>query len=58
MDRMIAALARVKGDMNGEGFVYVAGELWHARCGQPLQDGETVRIESYDGLTLHVKPGP
>jgi membrane-bound serine protease (ClpP class) len=58
MDQMIGALAQVKGDMNGEGFVYVAGELWRARCRQPLSDGETVRIESYDGLTLHVKPGP
>jgi membrane-bound serine protease (ClpP class) len=57
MDQMIGTLAQVKGDMNGEGFVYVAGELWRARCRQPLQDGETVRIESYDGLTLHVKPG-
>jgi membrane-bound serine protease (ClpP class) len=58
MDRMIGTLARVKGDMNGEGFVYVAGELWRARCRQPLSDGEIVRIESYDGLTLGVKPGP
>jgi membrane-bound serine protease (ClpP class) len=57
MDQMIGALARVKGDMNGAGYIYVGGELWRARCPQPLQDGETVRIESYDGLTLHVKPG-
>ena len=56
MDQMIGTFARVKGDLNGEGFVFVAGELWRARCRQPLQDGETVRIESYDGLTLHVKP--
>jgi membrane-bound serine protease (ClpP class) len=58
MERMIGTLAHVKGDMNGEGFVFVAGELWRARCPQPLQDGETVRIESYDGLTLCVKPRP
>jgi membrane-bound serine protease (ClpP class) len=58
MDPLIGTLARVKGDMNGEGFVYVVGELWRARCRQPLQDGETVRIESYEGLTLHVKPAP
>ncbi len=58
MDKMIGTHARVQGDMNGEGFVLVAGELWRARCRQSLEDGETVRIESYDGLTLYVKPMP
>ena len=58
MDRMIGAQAQVKGDMDGEGFVYVAGELWRARCRQRLQDGETVRIEAYDGLTLFVRATP
>lgn len=60
MERMIGTLARVKGDMDGEGIVYVNinGELWRARCRQRVQDGEQVQIESYDGLTLYVKPAP
>jgi membrane protein implicated in regulation of membrane protease activity len=36
--------------------VFVAGELWQARCDLPLQDGEAVAIQKYEGLTLHVKP--
>ena len=56
MDRLIGTLAVVKGNMDGEGFVYVSGELWRARCRQRLQDGEKVQIESYDGLTLNVRP--
>lgn len=56
MDTLIGATARVEGDMYGEGFVSVSGELWRARCGQRLQDGENVHIVAYDGLTLYVKP--
>jgi membrane-bound serine protease (ClpP class) len=56
MDGMIGALAQVRGDIDGEGYVYIAGALWRARCDLPLQDGETVCVESFDGLTLYVKP--
>ena len=58
MTGLIGAVARVRGDMNGPGYVYVAGELWKARCDLPLQDGETVYIHGYEGLTLHVEPAP
>jgi membrane-bound serine protease (ClpP class) len=58
MEGLIGAVARVRGDMNGQGYVYVAGELWKARCDLPLQDGETVCIQGYEGLTLYVKPAP
>jgi len=58
MEGLIGAVARVHGDMNGQGYVYVAGELWKARCELPLQDGETVCIQGYEGLTLYVKPAP
>ena len=56
MERLIGAVAHVRGDMDGLGYVFVAGELWHARCDLPLQDGENVCILGYDGLTLNVKP--
>jgi membrane-bound serine protease (ClpP class) len=58
MTGLIGAVARVRGDMNGAGYVYVAGELWKARCDLPLQDGETVCIHGYEGLTLYVRPAP
>jgi membrane-bound serine protease (ClpP class) len=56
IERLLGAHAQVKGSMDGEGFVFVSGELWRAQCDLPLQDGETVRVEAYDGLTLHVRP--
>ena len=56
MSQLIGAFARVRGDLDGEGFVFIAGELWRATCAQRLQDGESVRIEGFVGLTLHVKP--
>jgi membrane-bound serine protease (ClpP class) len=56
MENLIGAVAHVRGDMNGRGFVFVAGELWQARCDIPLQNGEAVVIQRYEGLTLYVKP--
>ncbi len=56
MEGLIGTRDGVKGDMNRKGYVFVAGELWQARCEQPLQDGEEVRIVGYEGLTLFVKP--
>jgi membrane-bound serine protease (ClpP class) len=56
IERLLGAHAQVKGSMDGAGFVFVAGALWRAQCDLPLQDGETVRIEAYNGLTLHVRP--
>ena len=56
IERLLGANAEVKGSLDGEGFVFVSGELWRAQCDLPLQDGETVRVVAYDGLTLHVRP--
>jgi membrane-bound serine protease (ClpP class) len=56
MENLIGAVAHVRGDMSGQGFVFVAGELWQARCDLPLQDGEQVVIHRFEGLTLYVKP--
>jgi membrane-bound serine protease (ClpP class) len=42
---------------DGEGQVLVRGEVWKARSsGADLKKGDTVRVTSYDGLTLHVEP--
>jgi membrane protein implicated in regulation of membrane protease activity len=34
--------------------VHLSGELWQARCDEGADVGETVRVESLDGLTLIV----
>jgi membrane-bound serine protease (ClpP class) len=39
-----------------ENHVRIAGELWAARSGQPLREGEEVRVVAVDGLTLVVTP--
>jgi len=41
-------------DPNGR--VRVRGELWRARSEVALKRGETARIASIEGLTLHVEP--
>jgi membrane-bound serine protease (ClpP class) len=46
------------GEVRGNGFVFVNGELWQARTpnGEVLRPGERVRVEAMDGLTLVVRP--
>jgi len=50
------------GSVRGEGLVFVDGELWRARTedGEPLQQGERVRVESVeqDALQLVVAASP
>lgn len=44
-------------DWNGdEGLVRVQGENWKARAATSLAAGQTVRVQSRSGLTLHVSP--
>ena len=41
----------VRGDL-----VFVRGELWRAESEEPLRDGQHVRVEALDGLSLRVRP--
>jgi membrane-bound serine protease (ClpP class) len=38
------------------GRVRVRGELWNARCREPLGVGRMVRVTGVDGLTLEIEP--
>lgn len=38
------------------GTVWVHGELWQATAREPVEEGDQVRVEGRDGLTLLVKP--
>jgi len=55
-EAMIGEEARVVAACRPIGEVRVQGELWQARCDEGADIGETVRIESIDGLTLLVRP--
>jgi membrane-bound serine protease (ClpP class) len=46
------------GEVRDNGLVFVNGELWQARTpsGEKLRPGERVRVESFDGLVLTVRP--
>ena len=54
-EEMTGADARVLEWANGEGYVHVHGERWHARGPAALAPQSTVRVEKLDGLTLVVK---
>jgi membrane-bound serine protease (ClpP class) len=46
----------MEGVVRNGGYVFVRGELWRARSDEPLADGQRVRVESIDGLSLEVRP--
>jgi membrane protein implicated in regulation of membrane protease activity len=53
-EAMIGEEAKVVTPCRPLGEVRVQGELWQARCDEGADAGETVRIESIEGLTLVV----
>jgi membrane-bound serine protease (ClpP class) len=53
-EAMIGEEAEVVAACRPLGEVRVRGELWQAHCDEGADVGETVRIESIDGLTLVV----
>src|SRR5581483_10854167 len=46
----------MEGVVREGGLVFVRGELWQARSDTPLRDGQHVRVDAIDGLTLAVTP--
>lgn len=53
---MVGQRARVLEWSKGKGFVWAAGERWHASSDTPLKKGQDVAIESVNGLNLVVSP--
>ena len=53
-EAMIGETAEVVQACRPSGMVQLRGELWEARCDEGAEVGETVRVESLDGLTLVV----
>ena len=53
-EAMIGKRAAVVTECRPKGTVQLRGELWEARCEGGAASGETVRVESVEGLTLIV----
>jgi membrane protein implicated in regulation of membrane protease activity len=56
-EALIGRMAVVTAPCRPVGQVRVAGELWRARCDDGADEGDEVRIEAIDGLTLVVTGG-
>ncbi|MFQ5445054.1 MAG: nodulation protein NfeD, partial [Nitrospinales bacterium] len=52
---MIGAKGVAKTELDPEGSVLVHGETWNAECDEKIEDGETIIVESLDGLKMKVK---
>ncbi len=60
-EKLIGEQAEVRHSLRPEGYVWVAGERWRARCetsGHVVPAGALVRIVALDGLTLVVAEEP
>ncbi|BBO89004.1 NfeD family protein [Desulfosarcina ovata] len=53
---LIGKIAVVKTPLSPTGRVQIHGELWFARCPDPVAAGARVRVIAMDGLTLEVEP--
>jgi membrane protein implicated in regulation of membrane protease activity len=54
VEAMVGEAAEVVEPCHPDGMVQLNGELWEARCEAGAERGDTVRVESVEGLTLVV----
>jgi membrane-bound serine protease (ClpP class) len=52
---LLDAVAVVRTRIEGEGRVFVNGELWRAEADEVIEEGAKVRVLAVDGLTLKVR---
>jgi membrane-bound serine protease (ClpP class) len=60
-EEMIGSTADARTSIDPEGRVWLGGTLWSARLAggaSPIRQGDKVRVEAVDGLTLVVRPEP
>lgn len=55
-EELIGAAGTAVSGFPGAGSVHLHGEVWSARCPQPIPPGQPVRVQGRDGLTLLVEP--
>jgi membrane-bound serine protease (ClpP class) len=54
---LVAQRGRAASELDPEGWVVVQGERWRARAGEPVAEGDSVVVESVEGLVLRVRKG-
>lgn len=60
-EEMIGSTAEARSSIDPDGRVWLGGTLWSARLADgasPIRQGDKVRVEAVDGLTLVVRPEP
>jgi membrane-bound serine protease (ClpP class) len=60
-EELIGATAEARSSIDPEGQVWIEGALWRARLADgatPVRQGDRVRVEAVDRLTLVVSPEP
>lgn len=55
-EEMLSTTGKVLQDFEGEGRVFIHGEVWSAKSSQSLRAGQAVRVVGRDGLKLEVEP--
>jgi membrane-bound serine protease (ClpP class) len=54
-EELVGKIGVTRTAVGNSGTVFVRGEYWQAQSREPIPQGAEVRIESVEGLTLHVK---
>jgi membrane-bound serine protease (ClpP class) len=54
-EALVGMIGEAAKDFDGEGKIWIFGELWQAKSSDPIHKGEKVRITSRDGLKLTVE---
>jgi len=60
-EEMIGSTAEARTSIDPDGRVWLGGTIWSARLAggaAPIRQGDKVRVEAVDGLTLVVRPEP
>jgi membrane-bound serine protease (ClpP class) len=55
-EELIGMTGEVLADFTGQGQIRVHSEIWQARCNTALKQGQQVKVDKIDGLTLLVSP--
>jgi membrane-bound serine protease (ClpP class) len=54
-EALVGMIGEAAKDFDGEGKIWIFGELWQAKSSDPIHKGEKVKITSRDGLELTVE---
>jgi membrane-bound serine protease (ClpP class) len=55
-EQLVGDVAEALSDFTGSGSVRIYGETWNAVATRPVTQGQKVRVNRIEGLTLHVSP--